>query len=180
LAIQEELANLRQGNESIQKLGERLLRVFERAQNAGLELTESQQIVYLLKAVTDTYHSRRSNILDALDRKEPITFHLALEKFKQEEKMFNVSGRSDTSAQARAAQRDRETHSGKGHGGGGGAAAATAREKGAGPTCFKCGKRGHIKRNCPNKQAERHDANKTHHEIKTHKADNNQDSFSQH
>ncbi|CAD6942006.1 unnamed protein product, partial [Tilletia controversa] len=130
IRIQDELTGVRQQSESIQKLGDKLLGLFERAENAGIELSERQQVVYLVRAVTERYASRRSAILEALDRHEPITFHSALEKFKQEEQMFNDRTKADVSATAKAANTHKKGNGNSGGGGGG------RRGKG-GPICYE-------------------------------------------
>ncbi|KAE8244906.1 hypothetical protein A4X13_0g6183, partial [Tilletia indica] len=139
LRLEDELAVIKQGSESIQKLGDRLLGMFERCENAGMELSERQQVARLLKSVNERYAARRSTILESLDRHEPITFNTALEKFKREEQLFSDQTKSDVTATARMVRDD--THQqGNGNSGAGGADGGGGRRAGRGPQCYECKK----------------------------------------
>ncbi|KAK0519266.1 hypothetical protein OC835_007544 [Tilletia horrida] len=152
------LSNVRQSSESIERLGDKLMGLFEQAANAGLDIDECQQVHYLCSAVLDRYHARRAMVLDSLGTREGVTFHEALEKFKQEEAMMSRTTASDISGAARATHRDSQ-QGGAGRRGGadGGPASGSSGGGGSGgrgrgprgPICFKCKNPGHIKRNCP-------------------------------
>ncbi|KAE8240492.1 hypothetical protein A4X13_0g7777 [Tilletia indica] len=175
--IQDELGAVRQRDESIQKLGDKLLGLFEKAENAGIELSERQQVVYLVRAVSERYQTRRSVILDKLDANEPITFHSALEKFKQEEQLFNNRTSADVSATARIVKKKNGTH-GHGNGSAGGRGGGRSDDR----HCYRCGEVGHIKRNCPkpNKSAVGTDNTNRHNTEARNNNNDGRDSIARH
>ncbi|CAD6892162.1 unnamed protein product [Tilletia caries] len=165
LRVEEKLSKVRQSKESIQKIGDTLGALFEEAENAGWEIDEVSQVLYLLKAIIEPYHSRRSIMLDSLDKGEPLTFQAALDKLKEEEELFNSRTESDVSATARATTKDTHGNNkgvgggGGGSGGGKGGGGGGGKHRYNGPGCWNCGKTGHHKHQCPDKAV---DPDKTH------------------
>ncbi|KAK0544111.1 hypothetical protein OC844_007505, partial [Tilletia horrida] len=191
IAIEGKLAGLRQSKESIAKLGDKLIDLFNEAENAGLVIDERKQVSHLLRAVSERYNSRRSIILDELDKGNEVNFFAALEKFQQEETLFDQQTSDDVQGVARKTHKEGSADGNTGRTGGTAAAAGGGGRGGAradggnkhqpsgGPICWKCQQPGHIKANCPNKRKVKKSLdNKTHTKHEDRQGDLARDTFS--